>query len=438
MARKGRDLEKLVALLEERLGPQGIEVTSPDYIRGKESKSRREVDVSLRGRVGSASILVIVECRDRQEDEDVTWIEQLAYKAKDVGASKVMAVSSEGFTSGAINRAEANSIELRTLKEVDPDEILLWFGVQEIVGFKHCVDFTHVSILLAAPDDSTVELPPEVLEMFEPPFDIHAKVFRRKKDGSQASLWDIWTSVSRDEVYSDIVPGDPKAKRHVRLVFPNKQDRFQLATTAGVLDIAYVDISAKLWIEVEKHPLTTVCLYRDDTETIVRTAEFKFEAMGRELTLGLHQLPDSGEQFVSIRATDEESINFNLVLVSINEMIRARLIEAARAGQTITYSEIASMLTDSHLDVEPDLDLIERVLMTVSREEHNEGRPLLSAVVVLPESECPGERFFALAQELGAYDGVDDSRFFSQELQRVYEYWQRTEEASIANHLANN
>ena len=47
MARKGRDLEQLVELLERVLsdGP-AIEIKSPEYMRGVNSESNREIDVT--------------------------------------------------------------------------------------------------------------------------------------------------------------------------------------------------------------------------------------------------------------------------------------------------------------------------------------------------------------------------------------------------------
>src|SRR4051794_19530866 len=110
MPRRGRDLELLVAHLEKHLGNTGIQVTSPDYIVGWRSKSRREADVALRTKIGSSSVLVIVECRDRDDTEDVTWVEQLASKRDDVGAAKAVAVSAEGFTKGAKNMASTYDI----------------------------------------------------------------------------------------------------------------------------------------------------------------------------------------------------------------------------------------------------------------------------------------------------------------------------------------
>ena len=115
MARQGRDLEKIVAALERMLSDKGIEIKSPDYIKGVNSGSLREIDVALRARVGSTQILVIIEARDRQNTQDVVWIEQLATKRADVLASKVIAVSSFGFSEGARNAAARLGIELRTV-----------------------------------------------------------------------------------------------------------------------------------------------------------------------------------------------------------------------------------------------------------------------------------------------------------------------------------
>ncbi|MFQ5794146.1 MAG: restriction endonuclease [Candidatus Bipolaricaulia bacterium] len=301
MTRKGRDLERLIALLEEHLGPEGIQVTSPDYIQGRESKSRREVDISLRSQIGSSEILVIIESRDRQGTEDVTWIEQLASKCRDVEADKAVAVSSTGFTSGARNIAITNNIELRTLEEVDPDEIVLWFTCNKITYFKHSANFDRISVNLPLPDSVKVELPPEVLTKVKPSFDINAPIFRRKKDGTSASFMDIWACAPREKLYSNVLPNGSKVKRLIHLDFTNEQDCFQLITTSGAVDIAYIEVYTELWIEVEKKPVTTVRVYRDDNKIVAQSAEFEFKHMGKTFALELHQYPQSGTQFVSVR-----------------------------------------------------------------------------------------------------------------------------------------
>lgn len=113
-----------------------IKITSPDYLVDKITGSKREVDISLRGTFGSNNILIIIECRDRKGAQDVTWIEQLATKCEDVGANKAIAVSSDGFTSGAIAKASFRNIELRTLDEINQNEILGWFQAKSF-GIYH-------------------------------------------------------------------------------------------------------------------------------------------------------------------------------------------------------------------------------------------------------------------------------------------------------------
>jgi hypothetical protein len=90
--RAGRSLELLVQAVDQLLAGAPVEIRSPDFIMGRDSGTSREVDVSWRSQVGSVSVLVIIECRDRAKPQDVTWIEQLASKREDVGADKAVAV----------------------------------------------------------------------------------------------------------------------------------------------------------------------------------------------------------------------------------------------------------------------------------------------------------------------------------------------------------
>jgi len=303
MPRKGRSLEKLVAFFEKTLGPQGIKVKSPDYIRGRISKSLREIDISLRSHIGSSEILVIIECRDRKGTEDVTWIEQLASKRKDVGAHKAVAVSSTGFSSGAINMAKAEDIELRTLGEINPNEILLWFGFKEFMVLNYHINFKHISIRLSVPKSVSVEVSPEVHSSLSPVFDINAPIFVRKKDGNKVSFLDIWEMVP-NSIYDDITPGQSKTKKIIRLNFPDEEERFQIPTVTGLIDIDCFIIHAEIWIEIKKRPLTSVRFYRDGDKILIQTAEFQFKHQEIPYFLELHKLVESGEQVITIRRKD--------------------------------------------------------------------------------------------------------------------------------------
>ncbi len=122
-----RRFEELVARIERAASPRGVRVKSPDRVRDLTTGQLREVDASIRSKVGSIEVLVTVECRRRGKRSDDMWIEQLATKRQKIGAAKTIAVSSSGFTSSAIRSAKHLGIELRTLSEVSASDIQGWF-----------------------------------------------------------------------------------------------------------------------------------------------------------------------------------------------------------------------------------------------------------------------------------------------------------------------
>lgn len=111
----GREFERLASQLESSLAPRGAVVKSPDRIRDKFTGQLREVDASIRMTVGSAPVLIVLECRDRSRLQDTTWIEQIATKRLHIGATQMIAVSSKGFTDQAVKAADVHGILLRQI-----------------------------------------------------------------------------------------------------------------------------------------------------------------------------------------------------------------------------------------------------------------------------------------------------------------------------------
>jgi hypothetical protein len=122
-----REFEKLVAQIEKAASPHGAQVKSPDRIKDLVTGKMREVDASIKYKVGTANILITIECRRRGRKADDTWIEQLVTKRQKIGATKTIAVSSNGFTDSAVKTSKINNIELRILKEVSASDIESWF-----------------------------------------------------------------------------------------------------------------------------------------------------------------------------------------------------------------------------------------------------------------------------------------------------------------------
>ncbi len=138
MPRSGRPLELLVARLEAVASAGEAEVKSPDFIKGTLSGSQREVDVTVRSKVGSASVLVMFECRDRAGTKDVRWIEEIASKRQDVGANVAVAVAARGgFSSGARSMARSLGIELRTVNAITVEDVVGWARLRHLEVLMH-------------------------------------------------------------------------------------------------------------------------------------------------------------------------------------------------------------------------------------------------------------------------------------------------------------
>jgi len=98
---------------------------------------------------------------------------------------------------------------------------------------------------------------------------------------------------------------------------------------------------------------------------------------------------------------------------------------AAANGEPATYQPIADMV-GLDMNSPADRDRISEMLGDISRFEHEHGRPLLSAIVVLHDSRIPGAGFFTLAKELGLQKpGEEDYLFHARELKKVYDQWSR-------------
>ena len=100
-----------------------------------------------------------------------------------------------------------------------------------------------------------------------------------------------------------------------------------------------------------------------------------------------------------------------------------KLKEVAKSGQVIHYSKIAP-LAGLEMSLQEDRNHIANILDEISIFEHNQNRPLLSAVVIHKEDNIPGQGFFKMARGVGLYKGNDNFLFFIEELRHVHDYWQ--------------
>ncbi len=299
MPRKGREFEKLISYLEESLCPFGVKVLSPEYIKGKLSRRSREVDITLRASVGSTDILIMVECRDRKDVEELNWLEQISGKKKDIEANKAIAVSTSGFSASAIEYAKNTGIELRTYGAVNPNEIVLWFGFNTLTTTHHMVDFVHTQII---PFDKDVEIAPDIKSIIEHTFTEKTKIFDFGNGKEEVSVWDLCCQTFNDnakEMYEDIKPDTPPVQKSIALELKGKPIRIK--SNKGYVEVKELRIVAKLSIIINEHPLTRIAEYKDGEKVIAKTAEFEFKVEDNIMSLDLHKFEPSGEQRIALR-----------------------------------------------------------------------------------------------------------------------------------------
>jgi len=310
--RKGRDLERLVALVEQVLGPQA-EVRSPDHLPDRDTGELREVDVSVRLRVGSTPVLIIGECRDRKAVQDSTWIEQLAEKAKSVGAARAVAVSRSGFYEPAIAKAKARGVEVRQLKSLTAASVLEAMrlsGFRMMIGRSTVLEGTVIVEAVRGVDDPVL-LDRELKALKRA---IAAPSFNRKSDGLKLSLLDIWNRVASEQsrLGNDLYEGVPQDGTRVRRQFDVQlpeawaEVRF---SSGRACTLRAIQVSVDFWYEVSEVEPATAYAYTSAEETLVETVKYHLDLTaigGHRQEIAIHHLVDTNEIGATLRQLEED------------------------------------------------------------------------------------------------------------------------------------
>jgi len=113
--RPGAAFERLGAAVQAKLDPGSI-------VRWNEKIGGRQIDATVRGRLGSAAILVIIECRDYAEPIGIDHVDQLDSVRREVEANKAILVTRTGFTGPALDKAFAVGIDTCVLRPSEDDD----------------------------------------------------------------------------------------------------------------------------------------------------------------------------------------------------------------------------------------------------------------------------------------------------------------------------
>jgi len=297
-----REFEKLVARIEEDSRPLGWVVRSPDRIRCKITAKFREVDASIRIPSEHSAKLIIVECRERSSRQDVTWIEQLATKKKNLGADTVIAVSSKGFSTDALKLAVHYEIQLRTLGEISLAGINPLIKKIDFVLFPHariavlkiaCRRFRSLNWTIPKESDFDFELPEDTSTTNH--------IFRNTETGHTWSLNDMWLQIN--EAFNPFQYVPRSGRRIVRTTGFPYPGNVELKTGRGIVRLGDVALTLGVWFEIEQVDLEDAKKrqYRSPDGPNLHRIEFASRMPGVEDWRLSMQTPEDATEFGSVR-----------------------------------------------------------------------------------------------------------------------------------------
>jgi len=269
-----REFERLIARIEADAGPQGLVVTSPDRLRCKLTGRMREVDASIRARVGTAELLITIECRRRRKTQDVTWIEQLATKKASIGADRTIAVSVSGFSPEAQTVAQHAGISLRNLSEITAAEINSILQLDFVLFWHRTCAIARVGIRKFRSLDWKVPSPQYIDFTLPEDTDPLAPIFRNTESNTTWSLNDLWHQIQEvADPFDGVQKAQPPALRTACFPYPGT---VTVATADGLCVLGDVLLTVALWIEAEQITLDGAhkVEYESDEMTAIQRVEF--------------------------------------------------------------------------------------------------------------------------------------------------------------------
>lgn len=269
-----REFERLVARVEADAGPRGFVVKSPDRLRCKLTGRLREVDATIRGKVGTSDVLITIECRRRSKVQDVTWIEQLATKKSSIGAHTTIAVSLSGFSTEAETLASKLGIVLRKISDLSVNDLNPLLGLDFVMFWHKACACSGVGVRWFRPEETTTPQPEDIEYVLPSDCDLLAPIFHDVSDGSTWSINDVWHEVQEAlNPFAEIEKAAPPQLRTARIPYPGT---VTLDTPDGPRLLGHVFLSVAMWIEPEMVPIDEALKvqYADRTTVSIQRVEF--------------------------------------------------------------------------------------------------------------------------------------------------------------------
>lgn len=305
MATDGKKLEGLVTFVEETLLPKGFDVKTNECVYNDDGVQIAEFDIEIRGKVGSTSIAWLIECRDRPSDGPApgSWIEQLVGRRTRFGFNKVTAVSTTGFSAGAIEFAHLKGIEVREIKALIPEEFAHWLAISHIHQIERVIMLQHGKILVSERESDGLKR--ALLEIISgtPADDAFLKSSKTGEFVKPANAFSQAVG-AEGTLFDDLVPNGPGKKVRLHVQYTNDEDHFVVETSVGPIRVKAILFEGELRIKEVLAPLSEMTEYRhvETGQPISQMAAFVPQNIhGMKFSMEMHRMAESGETHIVLR-----------------------------------------------------------------------------------------------------------------------------------------
>ena len=118
-----------------------------------------------------------------------------------------------------------------------------------------------------------------------------------------------------------------------------------------------------------------------------------------------------------------------MVLTPEEKIIKEFLIKCAITKKIVTYQNLSTVANlGLDMSLSKDRNTIGELLCNISRQEHKDGRPILSALVSTANKKSQGDGFYKLCEELGYGEWQQlkqNEKFSKGRIDECYEFYSK-------------
>lgn len=302
MPKRTNDFQRLIALIEQSLSSDGVEILESAEI--EEYGAGRECDILIKAQVNRHPVTIALECRDHQRPQTLEWIDALDGKYRDLPVDSIVAVSSSGFTAQAAEKARRLGIRALSFQEAMQKDwptharraASRWFRYH-VVRFDTSFNYRGAEPEMTDATFRTAQVVNGTGESIETVADIVESLFEDAKDALNYSL---------PQAANDIVAADGPFSRVLHVSY-DVEDRFVLDATGGRYELRGVMLTLLCEFEI-LHSAERHFIYND---ALVTLSTVEDPDSGEMRSIGSVELPTSMDERPDVRMFEWEPKNMS-------------------------------------------------------------------------------------------------------------------------------